>query len=237
MEREDLIPILKSKGYSFDEVEDFFKVMERDDYRIEYYADLKLVREIILWAVGKNGYTFKYVDSKFHDDLEVVMAVVKDQGVLLEFVSERLRNDRDVVIAAVTTNGLALRHASIYLRGQKDVVMAAVKCTAAALKYTLNNLHDDREIVLEAMSNHIIDYSIAYASERLRNDKEIVLTALLNARRHNVDSSNIFQYAGSELRDIVGNQDPIETLKSILAEEFLSNNIKASKGFKKGLKI
>lgn len=180
-------------------------------------------RSDFLYALKFVGYA-KALNKNFNSIKEVALFVVQKDGYALECVSENLKNDREVVLAAVKENGNALRHASEELKIDREIVLAAVKRSGTALKYTNEELRDDKEVVLAAVSNSKLGFAFAYVSDRLKNDKEVVFTALFNV----VDDDAVkecFCQASAEIKELVGEQDPLTVLHAILEEEKLNTVI------------
>jgi len=77
---------------------------------------------------------------------------------------------------------------------------------------------------------------LQFASNRLKNDPEVILYALLMADV-NGWKGEIFAFASEELKGIVGNQNPIECLRSLITKEKLLNKVVESSKVQKKIKI
>lgn len=68
-----------------------------------------------------------WIEDKFRNDKEVVLAFVTFDGFQLKDASEELRDDREVVLMAITNDGASLRYASERFRNDKEMIMIAIE--------------------------------------------------------------------------------------------------------------
>ncbi len=212
MEKKELLSILKSKGYSPERVGEFFKSVSNsgNSFR-DVFDDLTSIREVVLWVVGCNGRALEYTLPEFKNDKEVVMAAVINDVHGLAYANDLMKGDRDVLLMAVSFNG-------------------------SAIKYASQELCDDEELVEMAISKSLYGNVLSYASARLINKPSVVLSALLKANKHERVRA-VFKDASDELKSVVGSQDPIVVLKSMVSKDELSLKLSVGLSNKKGLKI
>ncbi len=238
MKKVELSSLLKKKGFSSEKINGFFDSINDGLSISTIDKDLKDVREVVLWAVSNNGYCLEYVNEDFRSDREVVLWAVKNAGTSLCFANETLRNDKELVIVAVSGNGHALSYASDSLCGDKDVVLEAIKNTSASFQYANKELRDNKDFVLSAiMSARFIYKILPHISSRLKSDPEVMLLSLISVQGDKIKVNNTFKHASEELKCMVGEQDPLVVLKSIVEKEQLSIKIDTSCSNKKGIKI
>jgi hypothetical protein len=73
--------------------------------------------------------------GKLRSDKDIVLFAVRREGRALRFASEEMKSNKSVVLAAVTNNGLALEYASEKLRNDEEVVKKAYEQNKGAYKY------------------------------------------------------------------------------------------------------
>jgi len=203
MENNDLCSVLKSFGYSAPMQKVFFREVENSNYSLANLdGNLRKNRKIVLWFVERNGTS-------------------------LEYASEELRADKEVALVAVRNTGFALKYTTPELTDDFDVVSAAVLSSGASLKYASARLRDDEDMCLRAFHASKFGWAFSYVSERLKNKKEVVLSALLSAC-DNQACVEIFKHASDEIKGLVGNQDPLFALQTIIEAERLDNKIDVS---------
>lgn len=127
------------------------------------------------------GNKFKDASEELRDNEFVVMAAIRKNDYLFRYASERLRKDKEFVMMAVRESGFVLDGASSSLREDEAFIMAAVKVNGAALQGASEDLQDNKRIVLAAVADFYP--ALHYASRRLRQDKEVVMVAALRNRR------------------------------------------------------
>ena len=127
-------------------------LVEYDPINLRYASKtIQDNKDLVLYAVTKNGWLVYYVSANLLNDKSVVLAAVKQKGRALIFVSKALQDDRDVVLAAVRQDGLALQNASPTLRNDKKIVLIAISNNSKALEFASDNLKQDKQMVLLAM--------------------------------------------------------------------------------------
>ena len=129
------------------------------------------------------------------------------------------RDDKEIVLEAVKENGRALQYASKLLRNDKEVVLEAVKQDGRPLEYASNELKNDKEIVLKAVKQN--GWALEYVSQQFQNDKEIVLAAIKQ-------EGLALQFAAKEIKEMIGNKNPVEALEKAIQIEKLSTELEKS---------
>ncbi len=227
MENIQLEVILEDKGFSAEKINSFFSIMDnsRNNF-LKLSADFLAIREVVLWAIERNGHLLKFARAEFKNDKEIVLAAINNSGPAFRFASECLRKDKEVVVAAVQKYGLALECVSNELRSDKDVVLDAVKSNGKSLRYASKELQNDWDVVLEAL---YCPWSwslgaLEYVSDNLKDNPDLVLAALIFAKENNRLEKDL-QFVSNRLKDIIGSENPIEVLSSLISKEKLSKNI------------
>ncbi len=237
MESLILSSCLKKKGFSPEKVDRFFDAINHGYAILSADKDFNDVKEIALWAVGRNGYDLWYVSDNLRADKDVVLMAVSHSGLALQFASEDLRNNKEIVLTTVKSNGHSLRFASDSLRGNKEIVLAAIKSVGAALQYANDELRDDEGFLLSSISDDDLIFDIfKYVSDRLKNNPEFVLDVLLSAPDRETVAAT-FQFVSEELWDMVGGQEPIACLRGILEERELNKKLATVSLNKRAIKI
>ena len=141
--------------------------------------ELRGDREVVMTAVGKNGWALKHATEELRGDRDMVMTAIAQEGWALQHATDELRGDREVVMTAIAQNGRALQYATEELRGDREVVMTAVAQDGWALAYATEELRGDCEVVMTAVAQK--GYAVQHATDELRADKEIMEAALTTA--------------------------------------------------------
>ncbi len=240
MECIGLLSVLVRHGYSRENSFHIIEVLEDNVFNLKQLSgEIAAIREIMLWAVGVDGRSLKYAAHNFKNDREIVLKAVKNAGNALEFVGEHLCADREIILAALEQNGYALHYVNEELKGDRDIIYAAIKCNGLVLKYANEKFRDDKEIALIAatMTRGFGTCPLEYMSERLKNDKEVVFISLLSAKENDYPIEDVLANVSDELRDVIGRENPLEVLRSIIENESLSNAIISANTQKKRLKV
>lgn len=120
--------------------------------------------------------TLRYASRELRASLEVVLSAVGRNGFDLQHAAPELRDDRAVVLRAIRTSPKALQHASIGCRADRELVNAAVVLDADALQYAADELRRDRALALRAVEQKA--FALRHVDVKLRADKEVVLAAV-----------------------------------------------------------
>ena len=157
-------------------------------------------RKIVMFAVGVNGRALQFADSKYKNDIGIVLKATTNNGVALQYASIELRKNITITYAAirqsadairytlapmdeymaelaVEKDGLALEHCGAFV-GNKDVVGRAVIENGNALEFAHSDLQNNRSIVRLALVNNASNNTISYASRELKKCREIVRLAI-----------------------------------------------------------
>ena len=168
--------------------------------------------------------------------MEALVNLAED-GMLLEHMPYDIQNDKQAVKIAVKSNGTSLQFASDDMKDDLNLVMMALENDPHAFQYASIQIKDDPASVAEASTESFS--SLNYASKRLLADKEGILTT---CESHNINqavypasfwtggqSSSgrmvqvvIRSFASEEIRDLVGEGDPVEVLTKAIASEKLA---------------
>ncbi len=203
------------------------------------YANKRLQnnKKIVLSAVAQYGYALSWTSEELRADREVVLAAVNNNGKSLYYASDNLRADKDVVLAAVKNNGYALEYANDSLRADIDIIMAAVMGDdGEAIVFASKKLRSNKNVVMAAASSAPFGGVLENVGNKLRDDPEVVLAVLLSSSDSILIDVNL-KFASDRLRNIIGNDDPIDVLKSIVNKSSLSNAIISTNIQKKRLKV
>lgn len=182
-------------------------------------------KELISKSVEYNGLSLMYASYDLRNDKDIASIAVKQNGYAIEYVGDDLYNDFELKLLAAAQNGKVLENYSFDLRNNKEIVLAAVKSNAISLDFASARLKDDKEIALAAIEN--TSMALRLISERLSNDPEVVLAACLKDSR--ADNANKIFFAGAELKERIGDNDPIEFLKNEIVSQSQSRKVKKLK--------
>lgn len=142
--------------------------------------ELRASMEVVLSAVGRNGFDLQHAAPELRDDRVVVLRAIRTSPMALQHASAACRVDRELVTAAVALNADALQHASESLRRDRALALRAVAQKAYALRHVDATLRADKEVVLAAVRNW--GPALKYADMSLQTDADV----LAAARSHKV---------------------------------------------------
>jgi hypothetical protein len=60
-------------------------------------VELRNDKEVVLVAIGENGYALKYASKELQNNKEVVIEAVRENYLAFQFASEELQKDEDVI--------------------------------------------------------------------------------------------------------------------------------------------
>ena len=83
-------------------------------------------KNIVLYAVSRNGLALKYARDLFKNDFHIVFTAVSQNGLALQYASESMKNNTTIVHSAVKQCGLALRYAP-HFNTNVHIALDAVK--------------------------------------------------------------------------------------------------------------
>ena len=135
-------------------------------------------RELVLYAVSRDGETVQYAESIFCQDKEIMRSAVKSNGSALRFAEGGLDGDIEIVKIAIANHPDALVWASENIRGNKEVVSLAVEQFPLSIRHVTANLRNNTAIVKKAVS--LDGNALRYASSGLKSSPEIVDAAVSN---------------------------------------------------------
>jgi hypothetical protein len=137
-------------------------------------------QEVVLAAVGQDGYSLLGATRELRGDPEVVRVAVAQAGNALRYATRELRANKEVVLTAVRQSGVALVYANEDLRRNRDVALLAVGKNEHALRYMGEELFGDVEVMRVALRLNGI--ALCRTPLELRADRECVLTAVTQVR-------------------------------------------------------
>lgn len=180
-------------------------------------------KEIILLAVSTNEKALKYASKNLQDDKEIVKEAIKKGYNAFEYASKTLKEDKDFILELIEINPWVL-HWTINtpINDDKEVIIKALKYdkpTGNILHNANESLKNDKELIMIAVKKNGVN--ICFASEDLKNDKEVALTALKN----NDLVDLVIKFLGNQLKEEIGENDPISYLEKALFYDKLNNEI------------
>ncbi len=185
----------------------------------ELRSDREFALNYVKEAKSLNG---QALTLELRDDKEIALHLVKNDASNFECLSQRLRDDREVVIA--TTKGVKTGYRSLMqyisedFRDDKEIVMGALSLDKGdGFGFISNRLKEDREVVELAVS--LKGTNLSDVQEVFKNDKNIVLLAVKN-------SDYSYRYASNEIKELIGNNDPVKALETSINFEKLTKELK-----------
>lgn len=203
---------------SFHDIE---KLVEKAVSKSEYYLahastrlknDLNFIKKIII----DKPHALFFADPLLRHNRNLCMLALEKDGTVLKFLNEDFKNDIEVVTKAVKQNSKCLHFASKELRNDKDLALMSLENSNESLESMPDKFKDDEDIMLKAVKiNGVV---LRFASNRLKANKSIVLAALISYPLADI-------YIDSQLKEEIGNNDPVLYLKSFLINERLQETI------------
>jgi len=133
-----------------------------------------------------------------------------------EYSSKTLKSDPEFCKKFIEKDGWILNEAPAEIKDNKDCVISATTTRPSALEEASDRLKADFDTVMACVK--LKGYAIKNAHEDLKNNKEIVYEAVKN-------DSESFRYAGSKIKEEIGNKDPEQYLKSEFLAKDLQNQL------------
>lgn len=151
-------------------------------------TDRSLLKEVVL----HNGIFFKYADSKYKNDEEIILTAIKNDVEALKYADKNLTKDINFMMKAVQVCGSAIYFADGELYKNKTLTTLAVKQDGLALQLVHQNYRKDMDVVLMAVKQN--GNALEFANPILQKDEEIVMTAVSQ-------NGNALYYADPSLID------------------------------------
>ena len=173
----------------------------------------------------------------FHDDKEVMLACLQHYPGQTEHASERLYADRTFVESVVSEMGSHLALATDELKDDIALVAKACEETFFAIQHASHRIKSTPELVAQCCDH---SYSpLNYLDESVRNSKEkyVELMECLTKRFPKRSMVVALSFASEQIQKVVGDGDPIPTLKSAVLSEKLETQLRAKPERTKTLKI
>jgi Domain of unknown function (DUF4116) len=126
---------------------------------------------VVLAAMDKNPFVFKYASERLRNDKNFVLEAVKKDGMLILWASEQLQDDADVVLAAAKT-AYNTNH------GNNNDSTTVTTSAAAVMQFASEKRRDDKELVMQILQFQRGWQAIPYVSKRLQEDREVALLAV-----------------------------------------------------------
>ena len=124
--------------------------------------------------------------------------------------SPEIKDDRYFCLIAVKQNGMAINNCSIKMQYDFGVIWEALTQRSDVLKHLPNIFKYNKDIVERACMTS--PFSFKFAAAILQKDKKFIIDLF----DKNID---VTQYIDSELKEEIGEINPIEYLKSIILKE------------------
>lgn len=209
---------------------------------------IKNNKYISLLAMKTNPFSLQHVSDTLKNDRELVLSCITHNSLSIMYASKELKNDRELVLFSVSQNSGALFYLDDQWINDKEVVFKAFTQLQIDFSSVINDNIDN--IFFKLLPNH--PYIFLIAPKSLRNNKQFVFTALklsaaLNLRKlsnPNITVSNYLDqennyngYIGKDLKNEIGNADPISYLEKYFHSKELEQKLKVKIGDKRMVKI
>lgn len=212
------------------------KVSKKEAIEIASKGELYLLkstmrndRDIVLAAVKHNGQSMCWASKRLQDDDEIIETAIQTYPLAIRNASERLKNNRDIIKDVCSRDQRCFEYASDKLKNNKELVIELAKYSTKIANMLPYVLQDDEEVCRAYISNH--GFAIRYFSLKLRNDPKIMALAIEHSRE------SVFQYAGNELKDLVGKNNPTIFLEAINLKDELSKDLVENKTLPRKMKV
>jgi hypothetical protein len=184
-------------------------------------------KEIVIMFVKLNNSCLDvgYIDKKFFDDKDVVIAGIKFFLQNPMSISKRLLADEEIGMILVGNKGLYLEYLDKILQDNEKVVMLSVKNDGISLRYASDRLKKSKSIVLAAVDKDL--NSLSYIDESLKLDRDVVIKSLSTFKN---GTRRIYINFDIKFKD---DEEVILLFIFKIAEyfEFVSDRLKKSKTF------
>lgn len=222
-------------------------IKRKGHHALQVISDrLKDDKDVAIAAINHQPDCYKFISERLQYDQDIVLLALQDDGLMqfipkiyrdnkkimfdffntwhinpqsvqnLQYVSENLKNDSEIVMSAIQRDGANLQFAAKKFKQDKSLATLAIE-NFGSLEFLSSKLRNDREIVLLALKNS--GSELKFASNRLKNDKDIVAIAC----KSNVQN---IQYASLEIREEIGNNNPVKFIESQKFYEKLQEKIR-----------
>lgn len=159
---------------------------------LEIADKLKNDRELSLLAVKKNGTNFKYINSEFYKDRDIIVAALKykyaDFEHIFENIPSEILNETEIAEYCLKHDFKTLKYLEPHYADNKELL---IKINVVSLEYMSERLKKDREIVLHCVSQ--LGHKLQFASTDFQDDYDVVLVAVKN-------EGDALRYASERLR-------------------------------------
>lgn len=183
----------------------------------EIPTPLRKNREIVLAAITHKGSLIEWADSIFHKDLEIMKIAISNYPMAIFRGSEEIKDNTDIVIDATKKDSRAFIACSSRIKNSKEIILQLTSVTEIA-QHISHELQDDEDVCKGFIANR--GYFVRFFSERLRNKPEIMILAMESG------GDTVFsKFAGNELKDKIGSNDPMSGLRSIILKEELESSV------------
>ena len=115
------------------------------------------------------GNIFKYLNSSFKNDEEIILLALKKDMDNFKFIDEGLKNNKDFIIKALKANGRIFQYLDNKYKSNKEALkIALLSGYGTPFISASDELKNDKELTTLAIKNFPL--MLKYASEELRND-------------------------------------------------------------------
>lgn len=197
-----------------------------NDDLFQYASDrLKNDRDFILKVID-NDYPMSLVNIVEHiaphlqDDDEIMTKAINVSGYIIRAASDRIKNDKQYCMLAVTNQDSAYGQISEQMRMDKDILLKVME-TRGDYFALHPEVKTNKDLLINAFltSPDRTSFNLLIStSEEFKNDKEVALAAI------QCYANNVF-YIGEELKNEIGDSEPIEYLKKAVLNEKLHKEV------------
>lgn len=136
------------------------------------------------------------VSDNLKDDREVVLYAVRRDGTELQHASVRLQNDLQVVKEAMKSNLAAFKFASEAIKEDKQLISQVINLSGKNLAWLNENYRNDMKFV-EKILEEDVQY-VKFAGDTLRNNETFMLKVL---ERGKDNGYGLLKFAGESLKN------------------------------------
>jgi hypothetical protein len=191
---------------------------------IQLCKDSEIVYKIIETAPEQ----FKNLSKRIKNNIDFAFAAIKKFPSNVQFATDKIKDNKEWALELINNHGCDLYYFSGKLQYDHDLILAQVKTKAYLFQYAPVICRENLELICQAVA---INYSVyATLEERFKNNPQVIVELL----KHD---ENVLIYLPKEVKEEIGDFDPMQYMTQKALSEKLHNNLDDNKMKSKKIKL
>lgn len=162
--------------YKYHSKPQLMDIVKSDGAALKYATpELKADKEVVMAAVGYNGFALFQADESLLTDKDLSLEAVIKNSRVFNYIHEDHKSDSELIKEMVYGNYHVFSDLDEPFTSDREIALFVVSKNGEYYKYIHSSLRNDREIAKTAIENQRKGCVLGMLSEEFRNDLDLVL--------------------------------------------------------------